>query len=294
MEYIESTGRNCEVNETEESNQDLYEIKLNYSSDSDVGQCETSKFITYSQYTDKPSKSINFIEYTEYNTRKVDKSHSLDDTIYEIATNSIQAKEKLVRVPKTRQTSKSPIKIIDSANQTCVEEQDWRPVSHSPIQKTPEMMKTNPRSLILDLKNINKSVRTSIERKELNITAPLVILPEPRKSYKESFRDQYQHSYRETYKDFTQSLRRSLDAPLSSTRYRIDLDILHSDQMTARKRLNLIEVELERAQQKMKYLSNQLLENEKSNFIERSQRLSEINYSKIKFEVLDIKNVRCI
>lgn len=292
LEYIENTDRNYRFNETEESNQDLYEKNLDCSSYSDIKQSETSKFITFNEYSEMPSKSMNFIEYTEFSTKKADKTHSFDDTRYEIASNPIQVKENLVRLPKASQTSASPIKIIESASQTCEEEQDYRSVSNSPVQKTPKMMKTNPRNLKLDLKNINKSIRASIERKELNITAPLVISPEPRKSCRESLRESYQHSYRETYKESSQSLRHSLNAPLSSTRYQIDLDILYSDQMTARKRLNFIEIELEKAQQKMKYLNSQLLENEKSNFIEKSQRLSEINYSKLKVEVLDIKNVK--
>ena len=288
LEYTENTGQNSKIIETEESKQAENENNVNCSNYSDMKQSETSKFITFNEYSEMPSKSMNFIEYTEFNTRKADKTHSFDDTRYEIAANSFHGKEKLVNLPKASQTSKSPIKIIESSSQTYDEEKDFRPVSHSPIQKTPKMMKTNPRSLKLDLHNINKSLRSSNERKELNITAPLVVSPEPRKSYRES----YLSSYREPYREAAHSYRQSLNTALTSNRYQVDLDLLYSDQMTARKRLKFIEVELEKVYRKMENLKSQLLENEKANFIERSQKQSEINYAKIKVEVLDIKNVR--
>ena len=185
LEYTENTGKNSKSIETEESKQLQNENNINCSSYSDMKQSETSKFITFNEYSEMPSKSMNFIEYTEFNTRKADKTHSFDDTRYEIAGNSYHGKENFLNSPKESQTLKSPINIIENSSQTYEEEQDFRPVSHSPSQKTPKMMKTNPRSLKLDLHNINKSLRSSNEKKELNIIPPLVVSPEPRMSYRE-------------------------------------------------------------------------------------------------------------
>jgi hypothetical protein len=274
--YTENTGQISKFLVTEESKQASNEKIENDSEDSEMKQSETSKLMVFNDYSDSPVKSsINFIEYTEFNTRKAEKTHSFDETRYEIVTNSSQIKEKTLKAAKSSQTSSSPIKIIENSSRSIDEGPEISNSSPSPNEKTPKMMKTNPRNLKLDLKSINKSINSRINRKELNFTTPLVVSPEPWKSARDSVK----------------SLRESIPFSIVSSRSNFELEILHSDRFSTRKRLGFIENELEKTQQKIRFLNSQMIESEKKYFIEKSQKVSENHYEKMRLDIQEIKNV---
>lgn len=85
--------------------------------------------------------------------------------------------------------------------------------------------------------------------------------------------------------------------PYYTSRYSLpwtNTDFLHKEIFLAKQRLTSSEFGLKSAEQKVNLLKSELSEAQRKNFLELSQRLSEVNYDKLKLEVVDLKNVKII
>lgn len=267
-------GNDEKVLKTEEFKLENLGKCLNSMEDSEFKQDETSKIANFSEFSKNfesySDRNLQFIEYAEFNVQKVKKVHDFDDTRYEIEKIPSQLVNTSENNPDIslsllQKSSKSPIR------------------SESPTikqQSMPKVLESNKR-LKLTSQSLNKSnVNTSnTDRKELNFTVPLIIAPESKTSPRGLNSESRLSSDRSFFPYFQ---------PKS------DQELLEDDRITAKKRLLYIELELEKAFQKISYLKNELVQNEKSNFIERSQKISEIHYTEMQLEVFDLKNVSII
>ncbi|OMJ91905.1 hypothetical protein SteCoe_5465 [Stentor coeruleus] len=81
--------------------------------------------------------------------------------------------------------------------------------------------------------------------------------------------------------------------PYYTSRYNLpynNTDFLHKEIFLAKQRLTSSEFGLKSAEQKINLLKSELSEAQRKNFLELSQRLSEVNYDKLRLEVVDLKN----
>lgn len=276
--YTGNTEKCEKIFETEEFKVETLENVTFMNEDPEFNQDETSKIADFSELSKNSQgliqKHLQFIEYAEFNIQKANKTNDFDDTKYEIVRNqsSISKSEDFIQdlgLSTLKKSSDSPIR------------------SESPTikqQNMPKLLETH-KKLKLDLQKLNKtdSKTWNTDRKELNFTVPMAVLPEIKTSPRH---------FKQVNSNTEQFFSSTEQLLFSYHHSKTDKEILEDDRMSAKKRLYFVELELEKAQQKLNYLKNELIQNEKNNFIENSQKLSDINYSKMKLEVFDIKNVK--